>query len=284
MEGLLMNEQRVTHINGYLGLLITLCLLAGAAWLGLQDHYILTIILVVIAAILLSSLTIVNPNEGKVVTFFGSYLGTIRDSGLFMTVPFTYKQTISLRVRNFNSQILKVNDSQGNPVEIAAVIVFNVIDTAQALFSVDDYEAFVEIQSEAAIRHVASEYPYDTLNDDDQLTLRGNPTEVSARLAQEVQERLQVAGVKIIETRLTHLAYATEIASAMLQKQQSAAILAARKTIVDGAVSITNDALNRLASDTGLTLTEQQKLDVINNIMVAIISDRGAQPVLKVGK
>lgn len=284
MEGLLMNEQRVTHINGYLGLLITLCLLAGAAWLGLQDHYVLTIILVVIAAILLSSLTIVNPNEGKVVTFFGSYLGTIRDSGLFMTVPFTYKQTISLRVRNFNSQILKVNDSQGNPVEIAAVIVFNVIDTAQALFSVDDYEAFVEIQSEAAIRHVASEYPYDTLNDDDQLTLRGNPTEVSARLAQEVQERLQVAGVKIIETRLTHLAYATEIASAMLQKQQSAAILAARKTIVDGAVSITNDALNRLASDTGLTLTEQQKLDVINNIMVAIISDRGAQPVLKVGK
>ena len=279
-----MNEQRVAHINGYLGLLITLCLLVGATWLGLHDHYVVTTTLVVIVAILLSSLTIVNPNEGKVVTFFGSYLGTIRDSGLFMTVPFTYKQTISLRVRNFNSQILKVNDSQGNPVEIAAVIVFNVIDTAQALFSVDDYEAFVEIQSEAAIRHVASEYPYDTLNDDDQLTLRGNPTEVSARLAQEVQERLQVAGVKIIETRLTHLAYATEIASAMLQKQQSAAILAARKTIVDGAVSITNDALNRLASDTGLTLTEQQKLDVINNIMVAIISDRGAQPVLKVSK
>jgi len=172
-------------------------------------------------------LTIVQPNEAKVLTFFGNYIGTIRDAGLFMTVPLTDKESISLRVRNFNSEILKVNDSKGNPVEIAAVVVFKVVDTAQALFNVDDYEEFVEIQSESAVRHVASEYPYDTFDEQDKLTLRGNPTEVSDRLTQELQERLNVAGVQILETRLTHLAYATEIASAMLQRQQSAAILSA---------------------------------------------------------
>lgn len=201
-----------------------------------------------------------------------------------MTVPLTDKESISLRVRNFNSQILKVNDSKGNPVEIAAVVVFKVVDTAQALFNVDDYEEFVEIQSESAVRHVASEYPYDTFDEQDKLTLRGNPTEVSDRLTQELQERLNVAGVQILETRLTHLAYATEIASAMLQRQQSAAILSARKIIVEGAVSITEDAMERLAKETDLNLTDEQRLQVINNIMVAIISERGTQPVINTGK
>ena len=240
-------------------------------------------ILLVLVAVAATSLTIIQPNEAKALTFFGNYIGTIRDAGLFLTVPFTEKERVSLRVGNFNSQILKVNDSQGNPVEIAAVIVYRVVDTAKALFAVDDYEQFVQIQSESAVRHVASEYPYDTFEDEDALTLRSNPTEVSDRLTAELQERLNVAGVEIIETRLTHLAYATEIASAMLQKQQSAAILSARKIIVEGAVSITEDAIDRLARETELDLTDAQRLQIINNIMVAIVSERGTQPVINTG-
>lgn len=285
-----MKEKNAFHVNGYLALLLTIIGALIGSWLvyfgwrhestGLIILGGLVWLLVLIAC---TSLTIIQPNEAKVLTFFGNYIGTIRDAGLFMTVPFTDKQRVSLRVCNFNSQILKVNDSKGNPVEIAAVIVYKVVDTAKALFSVDDYEQFVQIQSESAIRHVASEYPYDTFENEDALTLRSNPTEVSDRLTAELQDRLNVAGVKIIETRLTHLAYATEIASAMLQKQQSSAILSARKIIVEGAVSITEDAINRLAKEANLDLTDDQRLQIINNIMVAIISERGTQPVINTG-
>lgn len=286
-----MKEKQAFHVNGYLGLLVAILVSLGGLWLVIKGihggpglpNLIIGGILLVIAALFSTTLTIIQPNEAKVLTFFGNYIGTIRDAGLFMTVPFTDKETISLRVRNFNSQILKVNDSKGNPVEIAAVIVFKVVDTSKALFSVDDYEQFVQIQSESAIRHVASEFPYDTFEDEKALTLRSNPTEVSQRLTDELQSRLNVAGVKIIETRLTHLAYATEIASAMLQKQQSAAILSARKIIVEGAVSITEDAIDRLARESNLDLTDDQRLQIINNIMVAIISERGTQPVINTG-
>jgi regulator of protease activity HflC (stomatin/prohibitin superfamily) len=241
-------------------------------------------ILVVLAVLAASSLTIISPNQSKVLTFFGRYIGTIREAGLYLTVPLTNKSTVSLRVRNFNSAILKVNDLQGNPVEIAAVIVFKVVDTSKALFAVEDYEQFVEIQSESAIRHVASEYAYDNFGDGKALTLRSNPTEVSNHLAEELQERLNVAGVEIIETRLTHLAYATEIASAMLQRQQSQAILSARKIIVEGAVSITEGAIERLSAETSLNLTDNQKIQLINNMMVSIINERGSQPVINTGK
>lgn len=285
-----MKEKNAFHINGYLAFLLTIIVALVAAWLvyrGLTaDQVGLTVIgaiLLVLVAVAATSLTIIQPNEAKALTFFGNYIGTIRDAGLFLTVPFTEKERVSLRIGNFNSQILKVNDSQGNPVEIAAVIVYRVVDTAKALFAVDDYEQFVQIQSESAVRHVASEYPYDTFEDEDALTLRSNPTEVSDRLTAELQERLNVAGVEIIETRLTHLAYATEIASAMLQKQQSAAILSARKIIVEGAVSITEDAIDRLARETELDLTDAQRLQIINNIMVAIVSERGTQPVINTG-
>lgn len=284
-----MKEKNAVYINGFIGLIITFAVgIYGV--LNIIRHFIsgegsttLGIFLIIIAALFSTSLTTVNPNEGKVLTFFGNYIGTIREAGLFMVVPFTTKETVSLRVGNFNSPILKVNDAKGNPIEIAAVIVFRVVDTATALFSVDDYEEFIQIQSESAIRHVASEYPYDIFEDESELTLRGNPTEVSQRLAEELQERLNVAGVEIVETRLTHLAYATEIASAMLQRQQSSAILSARKMIVEGAVSITEEAIEQLAQETGLNLTEEQKLQVINNIMVAIISERGTQPVINTG-
>lgn len=285
-----MKESRVPHINGYLGLVVVIVAALGGAYLTYRGWAtavpvlaVLGIILVMVAGLFSTALTIIEPNEAKALTFFGKYIGTIRDAGLYMTIPFTTKQRVSLRVRNFNSKILKVNDSKGNPVEIAAVVVFKVVDTAKALFSVDDYEAFVEIQSESAIRHVASEYPYDTLEDENELTLRGNPTQVSDRLTAELQDRLNVAGVKVVETRLTHLAYATEIASAMLQKQQSAAILAARKTIVEGAVEITEEAIDRLATEAKLNLTDEERLQVINNIMVAIISERGTQPVINTG-
>lgn len=285
-----MKEKAAFHVNGYLGLLGAIIIGLISLWLmfvGFTRNFpvILTIgiILFLIVILFSTSLTIIQPNEAKVLTFFGNYIGTIRDAGLFMTVPFTNKETVSLRVCNFNSQILKVNDSKGNPVEIAAVIVYKVVDTAKALFSVDDYEQFVQIQSESAVRHVASEYPYDSFEDQDAITLRGNPTEVSERLTAELQERLNVAGVKIIETRLTHLAYATEIASAMLQKQQSSAILSARKIIVEGAVSIAEEAIERLSKEANLDLTDEQRLQIINNIMVAIISERGTQPVINTG-
>ena len=285
-----MKEKAAFHVNGYLGLLGAIIIGLISLWLmfvGFTRNFpvLLTIgiILFLIVILFSTSLTIIQPNEAKVLTFFGNYIGTIRDAGLFMTVPFTNKETVSLRVCNFNSQILKVNDSKGNPVEIAAVIVFKFVDTAKALFSVDDYEQFVQIQSESAVRHVASEYPYDSFEDQDAITLRGNPTEVSERLTAELQERLNVAGIKIIETRLTHLAYATEIASAMLQKQQSSAILSARKIIVEGAVSITEEAIERLSKEANLDLTDEQRLQIINNIMVAIISERGTQPVINTG-
>lgn len=285
-----MKEKNAFHVNGYLGLLLAIIGAILGCWLvyrgyrgGQTGTIIFGGIILAIVIIFSTSLTIIQPNEAKVLTFFGNYIGTIRDAGLFMTVPFTDKERVSLRVCNFNSQILKVNDSKGNPVEIAAVIVYKVVDSAKALFSVDDYEQFVQIQSESAIRHVASEYPYDTFEDQKALTLRSNPTEVSDRLTAELQERLNVAGVQIIETRLTHLAYATEIASAMLQKQQSAAILSARKIIVEGAVSITEDAIDRLAKEAKLNLTDEQRLQIINNIMVAIISERGTQPVINTG-
>ena len=279
-----MEEKRVFHVNGYLGLLFALLLLVGGGWGIYQGHYFLGALLILIALLAGSSLTIVQPNTAKVLTFFGSYVGTIRDAGLFLTIPLTNKEPVSLRVRNFNSQVPKVNDLKGNPIEIAAVIVFKVVDTAQALYAVDDYEAFVEIQAESAIRHVASEYPYDTFEDEAALTLRGNPNEVSAKLTAELQARLAVAGVKVIETRLTHLAYATEIASAMLQKQQSAAILAARQTIVAGAVSIVEDALQQLTRETDLQLSPEQRLTIINNLLVAIVSERGSQPVIETGQ
>ncbi|KRK66490.1 hypothetical protein FC79_GL001977 [Lentilactobacillus buchneri DSM 20057] len=271
-----------------MGLIIALILLGVGGyllWIGGEGSSIGSIvfgtIIIVLDLLFASSLTIIQPNEAKVLTFFGRYIGTIRTSGLFMTVPLTSKQTISLRVRNFNSSIIKVNDSKGNPVEIAAVIVYKVVDSAKEIFSVEDYEQFVEIQSESAIRHIASQYPYDSFDDStDKLTLRGNATEVSVALQKELQDRLDVAGLQIIETRLTHLAYATEIANAMLQRQQATAILSARKIIVQGAVAISEDAVSQLQKDLGSSITDEQRMKMINNVLVSIITERGTQNVI----
>nr|WP_242699719.1 SPFH domain-containing protein [Enterococcus sp. DIV1271a] len=248
----------------------------------LPSVLIVSILLWLIGAILISGVTIVNPNQAKVILFFGKYIGTIRESGFFLSIPFARKIGLSLKVRNFNSSLLKVNDLDGNPIEISAVVVFKVVDSAKALFDVANYHQFVEIQSETALRHIASQYPYDTFKEDD-LTLRGNTTAISDELAQELQERLSVAGVKVLETRLNHLAYATEIASAMLQRQQAKAILSARQTIVEGAVSMTQMALEQIEEGQDITFTDDRKVQLINNLLVSIITDKGTQPVINTG-
>ncbi|MFC4772895.1 SPFH domain-containing protein [Enterococcus hermanniensis] len=284
-----MKEKNAFHINGYIGLVGLILILLAGLWCvatgDTQDSFgmiIVGILLWIIAALFLSSLTIVGPNNAKAVLFFGKYLGTIKENGLFITTPLTRKIPISLKVRNFNSSLLKVNDADGNPVEISAVVVFKVVDTAKALFDVDYYLDFVEIQSETAIRHIATQYSYDTFNEDD-LTLRGNTAEVSEELARELQERLAMAGVEVIETRLNHLAYATEIANAMLQRQQARAILSARQTIVEGAVTMTQMALEQIENGQDIHFTDDRKVQLINNLLVSIITDKGTQPVINTG-
>ena len=281
-----MKEKQTFHVNGYLALIVLIALMIGGGYLFYDGivrnavwELVISVVLWIIAILFISSLTIVQPNQAKAILFFGQYLGTIKDNGLFVPVPLTLKINVSLKVRNFNSSLLKVNDSDGNPIEISAVVVFRVVDTAKALFDVDYYQDFVEIQSETAIRHIATQYPYDTFNDDD-LTLRGNTNEVSEELAQELQERLAVAGVEVIETRLNHLAYATEIASAMLQRQQAKAILSARQIIVEGAVSMTQMALEQIEDGQDINFTDDRKVQLINNLLVSIITDKGTQPVI----
>lgn len=278
-----MRETKAWYVNGGIGVVLILFLVVWAALLFVQYmSIVLPAVLVVLALLLATGMTIVQPNQAKVVTFFGRYLGSIRDSGLFLTIPLTIRQTVSLRVRNFNSSTLKVNDVEGNPIEIAAVIVFKVVDSAKAVFDVESYEKFVAIQSETAIRHVATKYPYDTF-EGHEITLRGNADVISDVLASELQARLTVAGVEVVEARLSHLAYSPEIASAMLQRQQASAILAARKKIVEGAVSMAQMAIEQLDKEGILELDDERKAAMVNNLMVAIVSERATQPVINTG-
>ena len=284
-------EKKAWKVNGFFALLLVLLSLTGIGfliwamvmgprllWLKLTG----LILLSLLAFVLLCGLVVVPPNVSRVITFFGKYSGVIRESGLWLIVPFSNSKKVSLRVRNFNTEKLKVNDDNGNPIEIAAVVVFQVVDSAKAIFDVNNYEEFVEIQSETSLRHVAAQYPYDSF-DENVFSLRSNGEEVSRQLKEELQARLAVAGVEVIEARLTHLAYATEIASAMLQRQQAAAILSARQIIVDGAVGMAQMAINKLEEEAQLDIDEERKLNMINNLMVSIITDRSSQPVINVG-
>jgi regulator of protease activity HflC (stomatin/prohibitin superfamily) len=277
-----LKEREVWKINGFLALLAALLITGSMIYFIFQLNILLAISSLLLAIIIFSSITIVQPNQARVITFFGRYLGSMRENGIWMTVPFSARSKVSLRVSNFNCKTLKVNDVEGNPVEIAAVVVFRVVDSARAKFDVSNYEQFVEIQSETALRHVATKYPYDNYGEDG-YSLRGNAAEVAAELTRELQERLALAGVEVMEARLTHLAYATEIASAMLQRQQASAILAARQIIVDGAVGMVQMALARLEADGILELDQERKVAMINNLLVAIISERGAQPIINTG-
>lgn len=277
-----MKEKGAFRVNGFAAVLALLILFAASIYLFVTMNIALGVICALLLPVIASGLTIVQPNNSAIVTFFGRYMGTVRDNGLWMTVPFSVRRNVSLRVRNFNSPKLKVNDVEGNPIEIAAVIVFRVIDTAKAAFDVDDYQQFVEIQSETALRHVASKYPYDCFTEAG-YSLRGNSEEIAAELCRELQERLAVAGVEVLEARLTHLAYSTEIASAMLQRQQAAAIISARQKIVEGAVGMVEMAIEQLQNNGIVELDEERKAAMVNNLMVAIVSDRGAQPVMNTG-
>ncbi|MCY9591385.1 hypothetical protein PC41400_25565 [Paenibacillus chitinolyticus] len=274
-----MTERHVWKINGFVGLLAMVVFIGAGIYSLTAELIIPAVLLFVLAGVVLSSFTVVQPNQGMVVNFFGRYSGTVRDSGFWVTIPFSERKKMSLRVRNFNSARLKVNDVDGNPIEIAAVVVFRVVDTAKAKFEVDNYQAFVEIQSETALRHVASKYPYDSY-DGEAYSLRANSEEVAKELTLELQSRLSVAGVEVLESRLTHLAYSTEIASAMLQRQQASAIISAREKIVEGAVSMVQMAIARLQAEGVVELDEERKAAMINNLLVAVVSDRSAQPVI----
>ena len=244
---------------------------------------VLTAIFSAICVILsLCGLFAVAPNEARALTLFGRYLGTVHTPGLWFANPFAIKQKISVRVRNFDSDKLKVNDLEGNPILIGAVVVWKVIDTAEALFEVDDFEDFVKVQSEAALRNMATRYPYDS-HDDGGIALRSHTAEIAEQLKIEVQDRLETAGVKVLEARISHLAYAQEIASAMLQRQQAAAIIAARTRIVDGAVGMVEMALDKLGEREIVTLDEERKAQMVSNLLVVLCGDKATQPVVNTG-
>lgn len=255
---------------------------SAALVLGAIPLKILGLLVAILALICLAGFYMVAPNEGRVLQLFGQYVGTDRALGLRWANPFYSKQRVSLRIRNFESGQLKVNDSAGNPIEIAAVVVWRVVDTAEAVFEVDDYEDYVAIQSEAAIRNMATSYPYDD-HEGESITLRGSANEIGDILKAEVQERLGKAGVEVLEARISHLAYAPEIASAMLQRQQASAIVAARGKIVEGAVSMVEAALEQLTERQIIDLDAQSKAAMVSNLLVILCSDRAAQPVLNSG-
>jgi regulator of protease activity HflC (stomatin/prohibitin superfamily) len=244
----------------------------GLGWIALD----------VVIVVSFAGLFIVNPNEGRVLQLFGAYRGTVKTAGLRWANPFYSKRHISLRVRNFESTRLKVNDSDGNPIEIAAVIVWRVVDSAEAVFEVDNYENYVKVQSEAAVRNLATRYPYDA-HEDHQTSLRGSTAAVAKDLQHEIQERLAKAGVEVIEARISHLAYAPEIAAAMLRRQQAGAIIAARQKIVEGAVGMVDMALARLAESNQVNLDEERKAAMVSNLLVVLCADREAQPVVNTG-
>ena len=248
----------------------------------LEARIITQIPFLLLLSFLLAGLFVVNPNEGRVLLLFGRYKGTVKDQGLHWANPLLTKRRISLRVRNFETEHSKVNDTEGNPIEMASVVVWKVVDTAEASFEVDDYVNDVHVQSESALRNLATLYPYDT-HEEDSLSLRGNTDEIAGQLKIEIQSRLHKAGVEVLEARITHLAYAPEIASAMLQRQQAGAIIAARTLIVEGAVGMVEMALEKLSSQHIVDLDEERKANMVSNLLVVLCSDKATQPVLNTG-
>jgi len=282
-------EHEARKVNGYIMTLVTLIILAILVYLVYagasrnDSSYVWYIIVIaLLGTVLPVGLFIVQPNESKVLVLFGKYIGTVRDSGFWWANPFAVKKHVSLRIRNFNREKIKVNDFHGNPIEIAAVVVWRVVDSARAIFDVQNYEEFVAIQSETAIRGLASEYAYDS-SEDGKGSLRGNPQEIAESLQIQVQTRLEVAGVEIMESRISHLAYAPEIAQAMLRRQQAQAVVAARQKIVEGAVGMVDMALKALSEQNIVHLDEEKKATMVNNLMVALVSETQAQPVINTG-
>lgn len=282
-------ETSAKRINGYFALFIEFVLLGVNAYLiyYTAENRELGVLwgeipLFIVTMILPAGFFVVQPNEARVLVLFGKYIGTVRDSGFCYANPFAIKKHVSLRIRNFNSEKIKVNDLHGNPIEIAAVVVWHVIDSARALFDVEHFENFVAIQSETAIRALASEYPYDA-EEEAVPSLRGRPQEISERMKHQVQARLEIAGVEVKDARISHLAYSPEIAQTMLRRQQAQAVIAARKKIVEGAVGMVDQALRTLSEKHIVELDEEKKATMVNNLLVALVSESAAQPVINTG-
>ncbi|WP_433215733.1 SPFH domain-containing protein [Dactylosporangium sp. CS-047395] len=278
-------ERRAFRVAGFLmlGVLVIVAVLAVVAVAGLSEAAASGVVVVasLLAVLILTGFTVVNPNEARVIQFFGRYVGTVADAGFYWTVPLSAKRRLSRRVRNFETDRLKVSDADGNPVEIAAVVVWRVVDTFKASFGVDDHISYVAVQSEAALRHLATSYPYET-HDDGRSSLReGNI--VSEELTVELGERIALAGVEVLESRITHLAYAPEIAQAMLARQQASAIVGARYKIVEGAVGMVQSALERLSELDVVELDEERKAQMVANLLVVLCGDRNVQPVVNTG-
>jgi regulator of protease activity HflC (stomatin/prohibitin superfamily) len=284
------SEKETWHVSGFLMFFVELVLLG--LWVYLIVVYShdfdgggeigIGIACLLLFALAVNGFFVVQPNEARVLVFFGTYVGSLRKPGFWWSNPFTVKKHVLLRIRNFNGDKLKVNDSQGNPIEIAAVVVWRVVDSAKALFDVENYETFVGIQSETAIRALAMSFPYDA-HEDNVTSLRGSPDEIADKLRQEVQTRLQVAGVEVMEARINHLAYAPEIAQAMLRRQQAQAVIAARQKIVEGAVGMVDMAIKMLADQKVIELDEEKKATMVNNLLVALVSEQEVSPVINTG-
>jgi regulator of protease activity HflC (stomatin/prohibitin superfamily) len=286
---MLVRERESHGISGLPVVFVLLAAQAGFIWLLLNGTrsnapgLVVTAVLgIVIGLVLTAGLFMVNPNEGRVLQLFGAYAGTARTPGLRWANPFLTKRRVSLRVRNFESSHLKVNDNEGNPIEIAAVVVWKVVDTAEAVFEVDDYEHYVHVQTEAALRNLATSYAYDA-HDDAHTSLRGHTATVADHLKREVQDRLAKAGVEVLEARISHLAYAPEIAAAKLQRQQAGAIIAARQRIVEGAVGMVEMALSQLSAKAIVTLDDDRRAAMVSNLLVVLCGERGAQPIVNTG-
>jgi regulator of protease activity HflC (stomatin/prohibitin superfamily) len=289
-------ETATAALNGWAALLIHLALLALACWTTIRSVYVAStlhedfplarfltgLFLLLLAALAFGGYFTLQPNEARVLILFGAYKGTVRQSGFHWTNPFFTKRRVSLRSRNLNGEKLKVNDKRGNPIEIAAVVVWRVEDTAQALFDVQDYENYVRVQSESAVRHLANSFAYDH-GEENEVTLRSGGDEVAAALKQELQERLSRAGVLVEEARLTHLAYAPEIAQAMLRRQQAEAVIAARQKIVHGAVSMVDMALRELAERDVVRLDDERKASMVSNLLVVLCGEAEVSPVVNTG-
>lgn len=275
-------EKKAIVINGFLVLFINLAVILLGIYLIIMKSVVIAIILLLVGFISFGGFLVLQPNNSAVIILFGKYIGTVKEAGFWWVNPFSEKKKVSLRIHNFNSEKIKVNDLHGNPIEIAAVIVWRVFDSARAIFDVQNYEQFVSIQSETAIRAIASQYSYDT-NENDKMSLVGNQHEVAEELKSFTQSRLEIAGIEVIETRLSYLAYAPEIAQAMLRRQQAQAVVAARTKIVEGAVGMVDMALKALSEQHIVELDEEKKATMVNNLMVALVSEVQAQPVINAG-
>ncbi|MBP8067827.1 MAG: SPFH domain-containing protein [Pedobacter sp.] len=278
-------EKIITPLSGYLATALFFILLGVSIFCFVGEFFIVGGILLTLNLVLVApGLIIVNPNESKVLTLFGQYVGTVKSDGFFWVNPLTTKTKLSLRARNLNGQQLKVNDKMGNPIEIAAVIVWQVNETAKATFAVENYLQYVNIQSEAAVRHLANSFAYDHMEDESaEITLKDGAEKVSILLEHELNERLSRAGIDVIEARISHLAYAQEIASAMLQRQQATAVIAARRLIVEGAVGMVEMALEKLSQKGIVELDEERKAAMVSNLLVVLCGDRHVQPVVNTG-